>query len=90
MSIEKRIERLEEAMAAVTAPEHVIQVQLVTVFSREEAVALAALREQEPEQPRPPARGRVRLELVESITAGEYLQQHGITLPATEPQTQDA
>ena len=79
MSVESRIRSLEEALAA-RRPPHVIKVQLVCVSSRAEVAALDALRAAEPPPPpRPP--GRVRLELVPSITAAELLRQHGIELP---------
>jgi hypothetical protein len=42
------------------------------------------LRESEPPADRPQPRGRVRLEVVESIDARTHLAQRGVLLPAPE------
>jgi hypothetical protein len=79
MSIEKRIERLEEAMAAVTAPEHVVFVHLHVITSREQLERERAEEQAAPPKPpRRPIKGRVRLVLVND--AG-----NPIDLEATEP-----
>ena len=83
MNLEKRIEQLERAIEAATQ-EHIIAVRLIVVHSRQEAEALAALRESEPPADRPQPRGRVRLEVVESIDARTHLAQRGVLLPAPE------
>jgi hypothetical protein len=75
---------LERAVEKANAPERVIEVVLVVVDSRQEADALARLRDTRPAADQPQGRGRIRLELAESITAAELLRQRGVVLPSTE------
>ena len=89
MSIESRLRELEQALAA-RRPPRVIKVQPIVVYSRAEVEALNAFDMAHPQPPEPPVPGRVELELLPAISAREYLRAHGIELPATETQTQEA
>ncbi|MGA2060495.1 MAG: hypothetical protein ABSG67_08445 [Thermoguttaceae bacterium] len=90
MSVESRLQKLEQVLAA-RRPPRIIEIQFVIVSSRAEVAALAALREREE---RPPEfnnnSGRVRFNFLPNIYAKTYLEQHCIVLPATESQTQEA
>jgi len=80
-SLRTRVEALERAVEAATAGETIVPVVLVVVHSRAEAQALAEYEQAHPAPPHPPIRGRLRLEVGESIDAAELLRQRGVVLP---------
>jgi hypothetical protein len=80
MNLGKRIEQLERAVEQATAPERVIEVRCLCVRSREELALLDSLPPDPPDD-RPPPPGQVRLKVLPSIEAADYLAQHGIILP---------
>ncbi len=85
MSLESRLQELEQALAARQPPK-VVKVLLICAHNREQVAALDRLRARQPKQPAEPSDNR-RIKLVsEFIDAGTYLREHGIELP---PETEN-
>ncbi len=80
-SLESRLEALERAAEQAAGEEIVVRVQLVTVHTRAALEALNAYDMAHPQPPRPPPKGRIRLEMLPGISAAECLRQHGVPWP---------
>ncbi len=81
MSLESRLQKLEQALAS-RLPPTVVRIDFIVVETHEEALALQAL---EKDQPPPRYKGRVQLVPGETHLARDYLRQQGIILPESAP-----